>query len=193
MISKQHCFLVLFTCALAPLFLTAFVSAGQEKEKPNTGTAVDTWRQSLPAEAETEKVSDENSTLPVASNDDVKKTILSLEQSWIEAVKVGDADSLSQILSEDFTFVSQRALHVTDRSKYLEHAIRDLKLTSLDLEKVTVRLFGRTAVVGGQLKRKATAKGENVDGSYLFTDVWINRGGTWRVVSRHESMLPQQQ
>lgn len=190
--SKRNHLFILFTWALASVCSVAIVM-GQEKEKPPTGSAVETWRQSLPPEAETQTLSDENGDMqPLPANDETQKAILLLEQGWIEAIKVGDADSLSQLLSGDFIFVSPRANHVTNRNEYLNHAIRDLRLTSSELEKLTVRLFGRTAIVGGLLKQKGSVKGEDVGGSYLFTDVWINRGGIWRVVCRHESPLPSQ-
>lgn len=190
--SKQNRLSTLFTWALASVCFSAIVM-GQEKEKPPTGSAVETWRQSLPPEAETQKPIDENGdTQSLPANDETHRTILSLEQGWIDAIRVGDADSLSQLLSGDFVFVSSRTIHVTNRNQYLEHAIRNLRLTSSELEKLKVRVFGRTAIVGGVLKQKGSVKGEDVGGSYLFTDVWINRGGTWRVVSRHESQLPPQ-
>jgi len=168
------------------------IATAQEKQKP--GTTIDAWRRALPPETEAPRPAKEipevASLLP--SSDETRKILLSLEQSLMESLKVGDADSLRQLISGDFTFASPRAIDVKDRTKYLEYALRDLKLTSYEFEKTTVRLFGRTAIVNGLLKQKATVKGEDWGGNYLVTDVWISRDGTWRVVSRHESPLPKQ-
>ena len=68
--------------------------------------------------------------------------------------------------------------------------MRDLHLTSYYFEGVTVRLYGRAAVVGGRLRQSAHIAGEDWGGGYSFTDVWVSRDGTWQVVSRHLSLLP---
>ncbi|MBC7932087.1 MAG: nuclear transport factor 2 family protein, partial [Rubrivivax sp.] len=102
------------------------------------------------------------------------------------------ASSLSQIISDDFTLVSPRLVVAAgDKDKYFKHAMRDLNLASYVFEDLTVRLYGRVAVVSGKLKESATVAGEDWTGSYLVTDVWVNRDGSWRVVSRHASLLPE--
>jgi len=173
---------------------TTTIATAQEKDKQKPGTTVDAWRQALPPEAEVQKPVEEIpeviSSLP--STDEIQKTLLSLEKRWMDSLRVGDADSLAEIISGDFTFASPRAIDVMDRVKYLEHALRDLKLISYEFDKTTVRLFGRTAIVSALVKQKATMKGENWGGNYVVTDVWISRNGSWRVVSRHESLLNEQ-
>ncbi len=190
-LTKIHTF-TLFFWALMLVFAPTSARS-QESEKPKPGTTVDAWRQALPPETEApgpvEEIPEVAASPP--SSVETRKTLLLLEQTLMESLKVGDADSLSQIISSDFMFASPRIVDFMDRNKYLEYALRDLKLTSYAFDKPTVRLFGRTAVVSGLLKQKATVKGEDWGGNYLVTDVWISREGNWRVVSRHESPLPQ--
>lgn len=174
-----------FMCAVAP---TLHANA-QEKQKP--GTAIDAWRQTLPAESEAQPETTE-AIASTASSEETRKTLLALELKWMDSLRVGDADSLSEIVSQDFIFASPRAIRISERSQYLEYALRDLKLSSFEFDKTRVRVFGRTAIVSGVLKQKAVFKGEDWAGSYLVTDVWLNRDGSWRVVSRHESLLPEQ-
>lgn len=176
------------------LVLAPTIAMAQEKETQKNGTTVEAWRQALPPETETqlpvEETVEVSPSLP--SKDDIRKTLLALELAWMESLRVRDADSLSQIISGDFTFTSPRVIDGLDRVKYLESVLGDLKLTSYEFNRTTVRLFGRTAIVSGLLKQKATMKGEDWGGNYLVTDVWISREGTWRVVSRHESLLQDQ-
>ncbi|MEP6911282.1 MAG: nuclear transport factor 2 family protein [bacterium] len=187
--SIKRYFSTLITLTLMWGVAPTIVATAQEKQKPST--TIDSWRQALPPEAEqAEEMPGVAASLP--SNDETQKTVLSLELRWMDSLRVGDADSLSQIVSSDFTFASPRAINLKDRIKYLEYALGDLKLTFYEFEKTRVRVFGRTAIVSGLLRQKATVKGEDWGGSYLITDVWLNREGTWRVVSRHESPLPEQ-
>lgn len=192
--SMRISFLVLFTWVLMSACSPTIIATAQEKETTKPGTTVDAWRQALPPDAEAQRPAEETpglvSSLP--SNEETEKTLLSLERSWMDSLKAGDADSLSQIISGGFTFVSPRVADVKDRTKYLEYALRDLKLTFYEFDRTRVQLFGRTAIVSGWLKQKVSIGREDWSGTYLITDVWINRDGAWRVVSRHESPLPEQ-
>lgn len=184
-----------FTAAVLVAALSASAAAqekGKEAPKPAAGT-VDAWRQALPPEAEAEGAPEASAT--AAQQRDARaaneKTLLALERKWMGALQQRDASALSQLVSDDFTLVSPR-LNVAagDRDKYFQHAMRDLTLTSYEFEGLSVRLYGRTAVVSGRLKQSASAAGEDWGGSYLFTDVWVSRDGVWQVVSRHTSLLP---
>ena len=180
--------------AAAPSLVVRAQGKNKETQKPATTSTSDAWRQALPAEAEESARPAEGTTTeaqPRVSREEVEQGLLALERKWMDSLKLRDASALSQIVSEDFTLVSPRlVVAVGERNKYFEHAMRGLNLASYDFEAMTVRLYGRTAVISGRLKQSATVAGEDWGGSYLVTDVWVNRDGFWRVVSRHASLLP---
>jgi len=184
-------FIVILTLAAAPS-ITAQESKNQEAKKPPAST-VDAWRQALPPEAEIVQPPEEAATVAARpSRVEMEKSLLTLERKWMDALKLRDASALSQIISNDFTFVSPRLSGAGgDRDKYFAHVLRDLKLTSYELDELTVRLYGRAAVVSSRLKQVAVVGSEDWGGTYLVTDVWINRDGTWWAVSRHASLLPE--
>jgi len=178
--------------AYVPFAVTA-QEKGKEAQKLPSGGTLEAWRQALPPEAETEKPAEAAmaEAQPRASREEVEKSLLALERKWMEALKLRDASALTQMLSDDFTLVSPRlVVDVGERDKYFEHVVRDLNFASYDISGLKVRLYGRVAVVSGQVKQSATVAGEDWGGSYLITDVWVSRDGFWRVVSRHASMLP---
>jgi len=193
--SKIRTHLFNFFAAAVTLAALSHSAAAQEKgketQKPTTG-AVDAWRQALPPEAEvTGTPGAAADTRRTDSREASEKALLALERKWMGALQQRDASALSQLVSADFTLVSPRLVVAAgDRDKYFKHAMRDLSLTSYDFEGLTVRLYGRTAVVSGRLRQSASAAGEDWSGSYLFTDVWVSRDGAWQVVSRHTSPLP---
>lgn len=180
-----------FIWVLLWLISPAVIGMAQERVKESPGTTVDAWRQSLPRDAEAPGPAEENPETAISSpsREETQKILLTLETKWMDSLRASDADSLGEIIAADFSFASPRMKDVKDRIKYLEHALRDLKVTSYEFEKITVRPFGRTAIVSGLLKQNATVKGEDWAGTYLVTDVWINRNGIWRAVSRHESLV----
>ncbi len=164
---------------------------GKETQKPATAT-VDAWRQALPPEAEATGAAESSAAVAPQrdSREVTEKALLASERRWMGALQQRDASALSQLVSDDFTLVSPRLVVAAgDRDAYFQHAMRDLSLTSYELEGVTVRLYGRAAVVSGRLRQSATVAGEDWGGDYFFTDVWVSRDGAWRVVSRHTSPL----
>ena len=184
----------------AALMLAAALSAsaaaqekGREAQKPATGT-VDAWRQALPPQAEAEGTPEASAPAapPRATREVTERALLALETRWMGALQQRDASALSQLVSDDFTLVSPRLVVAAgDREKYFQHAMRDLSLTAYEFEGLTVRLYGRAAVVSGRLKQSAAVAGEDWGGNYHFTDVWVSRDGSWQVVSRHLSQLPE--
>ena len=181
---------------LAALSVSTLSAAAQEKgkdaQKPATGT-VDAWRQALPPEAETTETTEASAavTQPRLTREAAEKALTALERKWMDSLRQRDASALSQLISDDFTLVTPRLVVAAgERDKYFQHAMRELNLASYDFEGLTVRLYGRTAVVSGRLKQSANAAGEDWGGTYLFTDVWVSRDGAWQVVSRHASPPP---
>jgi ketosteroid isomerase-like protein len=181
---------------LAALSVSPLPSAAQDKgketQKPPTGT-VDAWRQALPPEAETTETTEAASAVaqPRLTREAAEKALTALERKWMDSLQQRDASVLSQIISDDFTLVTPRLVVAAgDRDRYFQHAMRELNLTSYEFEGLTVRLYGRTAIVSGRLKQSATVAGEDWGGNYIFTDVWVSRDGAWQVVSRHASLLP---
>jgi ketosteroid isomerase-like protein len=190
----------LFNFYAAVLLLAAALSVsaaaqdkGREAQKPAPGT-VDAWRQALPPQAETEGTPEASAAVAQqrATREVTEKSLRTLESRWMGALQQRDASTLSQLVSDDFTLVSPRLVVAAgDRDKYFQHAMRELSLTSYEFEGLTVRLYGRAAVVSGRLRQSASVAGEDWGGSYLFTDVWVSRDGAWQVVSRHLSPLPE--
>ncbi len=178
----------------ASIIEPSFVAAQDKKDEQKPSTTVDAWRQSLPPDSEAERpaLDPERDAPTRPTREEIEKNLLALELKWMDALKLRDASTLGQILADDFVIVSPRLPGAHGRrDKYLNHALRDLKLVSYEFNDLTVRLYGRAAVVSGRLKQSAaTIAGEDLSGDYFITDVWISRDGFWRVVSRHASPLP---
>lgn len=188
-----------FTLLIVTLILAAAAAPssvvarqkGKEEQKP-AATTVDAWRQALPAEAEAagEAAGNAAAVQTKAAAEETRAGLIALERKWMEALRLRDASVLGQLVSDDFTLVSPRlVVSAGERDRYFTHATRELNLASYDFEELTVRLYGRAAVVSGRLKQSAKVGAEDWGGSYLITDVWVSRDGFWRVVSRHATLL----
>jgi ketosteroid isomerase-like protein len=113
------------------------------------------------------------------AEDQIKK----LEQDWAAAmVKDGPAEvdkyEADDIISTDPT---GRVTDKTQDKKDLSSG--DLKFQSEEVSDLTIHLYGNTAVAAGTATVKGTFKGQDISGTYRYTDVWVKRGGKWQVVA----------
>lgn len=183
----------------------AKTGAYAQKEGEKT-TTIDAWRQSLPD-------NNQSNTPPTVvmeeSRDNVEgeetpeqieKRILDLERRLMEALKLRDSAALKRFLADDFIFAGvnttatgagTNAAQSSDKTRYIEWALRNLELKTYNLEKTTVRVFPSTAVVTFNYKRQANVAGSPADGDFTVTDVWVKRGKRWQAVAHHISPLPK--
>ena len=121
------------------------------------------------------------------SAEDVEAVITGLEKEWAAAIVKKDASALERLLADGFAGTSPTA-HTYTKSD----AINDLKsstyaVTAMDLDEVSVNVYGTTAVAFTSQEEKSTYEGRNTSGHYHFTDVWVKNNGKWQAVASHGS------
>jgi hypothetical protein len=85
------------------------------------------------------------------------------------------ADDYTRITNEGAVFTKAEVLNGVKTGKS--------KFESLELSDVTIRIYGKTAVVTGTLKGKGTLLGVSASGTgSRFTRVLVKRGGSWQSV-----------
>ncbi|HXG68847.1 MAG TPA: DUF4440 domain-containing protein [Blastocatellia bacterium] len=118
----------------------------------------------------------------------VEQEIIKLENEWAAAWQKPDAETLKRILADDFTLTSSLSTgELTDKAGYIDLAVNRAKVSEHGFDKTKVRVYGDTAVVNTLFRMKATLDGKDWSGDFLFTDVWVKRGGQWQLVARHAS------
>jgi ketosteroid isomerase-like protein len=111
-----------------------------------------------------------------------------LTERWVEAVAARDMPTLDRLLGAEFTFTTGHR-GTLGRGEWLETTQRRYVVEEHELEEVVVDVFGDAAVVRSRLRQRGAMGGERRDLTYLLTDTWIRRDGSWQVVSRHSSPL----
>jgi ketosteroid isomerase-like protein len=115
----------------------------------------------------------------------------SLEERFMTAVAERDLDFLEERLGEEFKLITGRQGHETrDRGEWLEVTRTAYEIHSFRFDEFEVLDYGDVAVVRSRYSQEATMGGADRSQSYLMTDVWHRRDGTFRLVSRHISPLP---
>jgi len=119
------------------------------------------------------------------AGDEVKK----MEQDWAAATVKEGAAAVDKYEADDIMSVDPTG-RVTDKTQDKKDlSSGDLKLTSIDLSDLRVHVYGNTAVVIGTSAVKGTFKGQDISGTYRYTDVWVKRGGKWQAVASQSTRV----
>lgn len=177
------------------------VKKKNDSNKPTT-TTIDAWRQALPGAemtttdaATTTVQSEPNETEDnLESAIEIEKTISGLERKLLAAFKQGDSATLSYLLADDFMAVGENMTDLQpNKTGYMDQVAKNSNLKSYNMEKMSVRVFGTTAVATVFYKHSAAATSSATDVDLVATDVWVKRGNLWQAVSHHISRMPKSQ
>ena len=134
------------------------------------------------------------SAASLASPEQDRAAVAAIDTKYQDAVKHNDAETMAQILHEDFVLVLGTGKTYT-RADLLESArTRHITYERQDEEPGTqkVRVWGDTAVVTALLWIKAVQAGKSIDYKLWFSDTYVRTPGGWRYVFGQASLpLPQ--
>ena len=120
----------------------------------------------------------------------IEEEIIRLSHEWIEAVGRRDGDALDLILADDFLIAGWLpGGKIGDRQFYIDDCLRpvDLGQVTYSYDQWKFRIYDEFVIANCVFKAHALVAGKEWEGEFLFTDVWINRGNGWKVVTRHTS------
>jgi ketosteroid isomerase-like protein len=115
----------------------------------------------------------------------VAQHVKQLEQDWLKAEKAGDVTRLGEIIAGDW-----EGLYI-DGSKETKQTLLEgiksgqYKIESFEIGPMDVKVLGNVAVVQGSDTEKSTSDGKDTSGKFVWTDVYVNRGGKWMAVRSH--------
>ena len=108
-----------------------------------------------------------------------RRTLLDLNQSYIDAVQTADVQRFREILADDF-LCSLPDGSLIDRERFLERTAQPVQIRDLQAHDVNVRLMGEFAIVHA---RTTFVMLDGRAGSGRYTDVWARRDGRWLAVA----------
>jgi uncharacterized protein (TIGR02246 family) len=117
------------------------------------------------------------------------QAVAALEQQWVDASKVSNADGIAPLLADNFvntgsdgkTIGKTETLAHAKASKWDTNAISDVKVT----------VFGNTAIATGYWTGKGTDEsGKQVDTRERWTDTWMKMvDGKWQCIASQSSTV----
>jgi ketosteroid isomerase-like protein len=114
--------------------------------------------------------------------DDFRK----LEQKWLDAAAAPDLPALRQIFSDDFMGTSFGSGVLGKGDVVPAEGVHAPHMPKCTLKDSTVRIFGDTAVLMGEVEMQVPQKPESV----RMTTVFQRHGEAWQVIAVHMSKEP---
>jgi hypothetical protein len=120
-----------------------------------------------------------------------EQEVARLADTWATAELRADTAFLERTLADDFIGVGPLGFMLTKHEWLARHQSGDLKYDALDLDEVTVRVYGETAVVIGRQVQSAAYRGNSIPGQFRITLVFVYQQGQCRLASLHLSPIGQ--
>ena len=134
---------------------------------------------------------DKQAASPAASRTKVEQEIVDLsKQKWLWMAE-RNVDALEPLFHEQAFFVHMGGnmsrkveLEVIKRGK--------IHYKQADIQDVSVRIIGSTAIMLSRIRLLAVVGGNEVTNPFMVTEVYLQQGGTWKLVQLSFSRLAGQ-
>jgi ketosteroid isomerase-like protein len=111
---------------------------------------------------------------------EIEQHVRQLNDDWVKALMRGDAETLDQIMADDFFFTYP--LEGDDKTQFIADVTSgDLKIEHISREQVNVRVLGSTAILTARDSATWIYHGRELSGQYKIIKVFTERGGRWQL------------
>jgi ketosteroid isomerase-like protein len=117
-------------------------------------------------------------------------TLKKLSDAWDAAIVRKDEKAIADNMAEDFRQIDGSANYETKQS--FVAGIVDPKLTidPYTIEDFEIRIFGDTALIYGRSSMTGQYDGKPFVSNYRYIDIYVRRGGEWKIVSVQITRIP---
>jgi ketosteroid isomerase-like protein len=124
--------------------------------------------------------------------DEAEQAVREQERKYRDAVMKQDVAALGRILADDFVATSSRG-EIRDKAKEIDDIkpSPDYKMEAFNLDDMSVRIFGDTAIVTGRSTLQVAFRGNSSTSVFRYTRVYVKRNGRWQAVAQQLTRMPQ--
>lgn len=129
-------------------------------------------------------VRDASAQKPAAEPDAATIALLTQQaDAWDKAIVRKDRAAIEANMSEDFRQIDGDGDIVT-RAAFVDELVSgQLAIDPYSVEDFEVRLYGDTALLSGRTRMTGKSAGKPFTSSYRYIDIYVRRGGHWKIVS----------
>ena len=125
----------------------------------------------------------------VVTNENVGEMLVKMEQEWADANVRGDLEFQDRILADDYIGTMEDGSTNT-KAQWIDFLRSGtVRLESVDVTGIKVRMFDNVAVVTYNQSEKSQFQGKDYSGQTLWTDLFLKRNGKWQIVAEHGSRV----
>jgi ketosteroid isomerase-like protein len=111
--------------------------------------------------------------------------------AWDKAIVRKDVNAIAANMADDFRNIRSNG-SVVDKDTFLRDITApELVIDPYTVEDFDVRVYGDTALLSGRTRMTGRYSGEPFVARYRYIDVYVRRGGVWRVVSVQTTSIPE--
>jgi ketosteroid isomerase-like protein len=127
--------------------------------------------------------------MPHRESHAIHKEIESLEMQWRDAVIGNNVNQMDHLLADDYIGISANGTVATKTQELAQRKAGTIRIQSLDLSDLKVRVYGDTAVVTSRAELTGVNGQSDISGDYRYTRVYNRRLGQWKIVSFEASRI----
>jgi ketosteroid isomerase-like protein len=120
----------------------------------------------------------------------VEDSVRGLETRRGQALLAADTATLSRLVADDFVEISRIAQLRSKADNLREIATGALKLSTVQYDSLTVRVYGDVAVLMGIADNAGTLRGVPFSGKIRYIRVFVRRSDRWQAVAMQHTMVP---
>jgi len=103
--------------------------------------------------------------------------------AWDRAIVAKDRAAIEANMADDFRQIDARG-HVETKASFVAGLVTpELQLDPYTVEDFEVRVYGDTALLSGRTRMTGRYAGQPFSSHYRYIDVYVKRGGAWKIVS----------
>ena len=141
------------------------------------------------AQSTSARVSGESQTSQTSQTSATARTLIALENGWARGVVRRDTAMFRRLLDPRFVYTEDAVvMGKDDVIKSIRDGDRVERASNSDM---TAYDHGGTAIVTGILRMQGTGASGPFDRRYRFTDTWMRRDGTWRMIAAQDYVMPK--
>jgi len=118
--------------------------------------------------------------------------VTQIENDWNQSRIAGDAHRVAELLDDSWTDIHVDG-RIERKDSYVQGiAAGDRHILSIDVIERVIRVEPAVAVVTGEVVQRCFRRGEMREGRLRYTQVWVRRGSSWRMIrSQATEIKPQ--
>lgn len=111
--------------------------------------------------------------------------------AWDQAIIKKDRAAIEANMAADFRQIDGRG-NIETKASFVEGLVSpDLVIDPYTVEDFEVRVYGDTALLSGRTRMTGKYEGQAFKSHYRYIDIYVKRGGAWKIVSVQISRIPE--